>query len=64
MKQYLKIASGNIKSLSTTLNIQMIQDYQSDFGKSRIAMENQKLHEKFSEYVFLTVQTVSAAFFI
>ena len=43
MKQYLKIASGNIKSLSTTLNIQMIQDYQRDFGKSRIAMENQKI---------------------
>ena len=58
----LKIVSGIIKSRSTTLNIKMIRNYQKNFGKSKSAMEHQKLHGKLSEYVPLTTQTVSAAF--
>ena len=42
----------------------MIQNYEKDFGKSKSAMEHQKLHRKLSEYVPLTTQTVSAAFYV
>ena len=59
-----KIVSGIIKSRSTTLNIKIIQNYQNNFGKSKSAMEHQKLHGKLSEYVPLTTQTVSAAFYV
>ena len=62
VKQHLKIVSGIIISCSTTLNIKMIRNYQKNFGKSKSAMEHQKLHGKLSEYVPLTTQTVSAAF--
>ena len=31
----------------------MIRNYQKNFGKSKSAMEHQKLHEKLSEYVVL-----------
>ena len=51
VKQHLKIVSGIIKSRSTTLNIKMIGNYQRNFGKSKSAMEHQKLHGKLSEYV-------------
>ena len=54
VKQHLKIVSGIIKSRSTTLNIKMIRNYQKNFGKSKGAMEHQKLHGKLSEYVPLT----------
>ena len=64
VKQHLKIVSGIIKSRSTTLNIKMIRNYQKNFGKSKSAMEHQKLHGKLSEYVPLTTQTVSAAFYV
>ena len=46
VKQHLKIVSGIIKSRSTTLNIKMIRNYQKNFGKSKSAMELQKLHAK------------------
>ena len=49
---------------STTLNIKMIQNYQKNFGKSKSAIEYQKLHGKFSEYVVLTIQTASTAFYV
>ena len=62
VKQHLKILSEIIKSRSTTLNIKMILNYQKNFGKSKSAMEHQKLHGKLSEYVVLAIQTVSAAF--
>ena len=55
---------GNIKSRSTSLNIKMIRNYQKNFGKSKSAMEHQKLHGKLSEYVPLTTQMVSAAFYV
>ena len=42
----------------------MIQNYQKDFGKSKSAMEHKKLHGKLSEHVILTIQTVSAAFYV
>ena len=40
----------------------MIRNYQKNFGKSKRAMEHQKLFGKSSEYVVLAIQTVSAAF--
>ena len=40
----------------------MIQNYQNNFGKSKSAMEHQKLHGKLSEYVLLSTQTVSTTF--
>ena len=64
VKQHLKIVSGIIKSRSTTLNIRMIRNYQKNFRKSKRAMEHQKLRGKLSEYVPLTTQTVSAAFYV
>ena len=64
MKQHLKIVSGIIKSRSTTLNIKMIWSYKNNFGKSKSAMEHQKLDAKLSEYVPLTTQTASAAFYV
>ena len=64
VKRHLKIVSVIIKSRSTTLNIKMIRNYQKNFGKSKSAMEHQKLHGKLSEYVPLTTQTVSAAFYV
>ena len=42
----------------------MIPNYQKNFGKSKSAKEHQQLHGKLSEYVPLTTQTVSAAFYI
>ena len=60
----LKIVSGIIKSGSTTLDIKMIQSYQKNFGKSKSAMEHQKLHGKLSEFVVLAIQKVSAAFYV
>ena len=64
VKQHLKIVPGIIKSCSSTLNIKMIGNYQKNFGKSKSAMEHQKLHGKLSEYVPLATQTVSAAFYV
>ena len=64
VKQHLKIVSGIIKSRSTALNIKMIRNYQKNFGKSKSAMEHQKLHGKLSKYVHLTTQTVRAVFYV
>ena len=64
VKQHLKIVSGIIKSPSTTLNIKATQNYQKIFGKSKSAVEHQKSHGRLSEYVVLTIQTVSAAFYV
>ena len=47
-----------------TLNIKMILNYQNKFGKSKSAMDHQKLHGKLSEYVVLTIHTISAAFYV
>ena len=69
VKQHLNIVSGIIKSRLTTLNIKMIRNYQQKkkkkkkIGKSKSAMEHQKLHGKLSESV-LTIQTVSVAFYV
>ena len=62
VKQHLKIVLEIIKCCSSMLNIKMTWNYQKDFGKSKSAVEHQKLHGKLSEYVVLKVQTVSAAF--
>ena len=64
VKENLRIVLGIIKSRSTTLNIKMIRNYQNNFGKSESAIEHQKFHEKLSEYLVLTIQTVSAAFYV
>ena len=45
------------------LNIKMIRNYQENFGKSKIAVEYQKLHGKLPEYAILTIQIISAAFY-
>ena len=42
----------------------MIPNYQKIFGKSKSAMEHQKLHGKLPEYVAFTIQTVNAAFYV
>ena len=42
----------------------MIWSYKNNFGKSKSAMEHQKLDAKLSEYVPLTTQTASAAFYV
>ena len=42
----------------------MIRNYQKKFEKSKSKMEHQKLHGKLSEYAVLTIQTVSAAFYV
>ena len=42
----------------------MTRNYKKNFGKSKSAMAHQKLHGKLSEYVPLTTQTVSAAFYV
>ena len=39
-------------------------EHQNNFGKSKNAMEHQKLYGKLSECVVLTIQTVSAAFYV
>ena len=64
VKQLLKIVSETIKSRSTTLNIQTTRNYQKNFGESKSAVEHQKSHERLSEYVVLTIQTESAAFYV
>ena len=64
VKQHLKIVLGIIKSRSTTLNIKTTRNYQKNFGKSKSAVEHQKSHGRLSEYVVLTIQTVSAAFYV
>ena len=46
------------------LNIKTTRNYQKNFGKLESAVEDQKLHGRLSEYVVLTIQTVSAAFFV
>ena len=55
VKQRLKIVSGIIKSRSITSNIKIIRNYQKNFGKSKSAMEHQKLQGKLSEHVVLTI---------
>ena len=64
VKQHLNIVSGIIKSRFTTLNIKMTRNYQKNLGKLKSAGENQKSHGRLSEYVVLTIQTVSAAFYV
>ena len=56
VKKHLKIVSGIIKSRSTTLNIKIIRNYQKNLGKSKSAMEHQKLHGKLSENDPLTTE--------
>ena len=64
VKQHLKIFSGVIKSRSTTSNIKTIRNYQKNFPKSKSEMKHQKMHGELSEYAALTIQTVSAAFYV
>ena len=64
VKKHLKIVSGIIKSHSTTLNTKATLNYQKNFGKVKSAVEHQKSHGRLSEYVVLTIQTVSAAFYV
>ena len=63
LKQHLKLILEIIKSRSATLNIEVMPDYPKMFGKSKSAMEHQKLHRKLSEYFILTIQTLSTAFY-
>ena len=60
----LKIVSGIIKCRLTTLNIKTTRNYQKNFGKLKSAVEHQKSHGRLSEYVVLTIQTVSAVFYV
>ena len=64
VRQHLKIVSKIIKSLSTTLNIKMTRNNQKNIEKSKSAMEHYKLYGKLSEYIVLTMQIVSAAFYV
>ena len=49
---------------SRVSNVEMIWKNQNNFGKSKSTMAHQKLHGKLSEYVVLTIQTVSTAFYV
>ena len=60
VKQQSKI----IKSRSTTIHIKMTQHYHKNIGKSKSAVEHQKSHGRLSQYVVLTIETVSAAFYV
>ena len=42
----------------------MTRNYQKNFRKSKSAMEHQKSHGELSQYVVLTIQTVSATFYV
>ena len=64
VEQYLKVVWGIIKSSSIMLNIKTMQNYEKFSGRSKSAIEHQKLHGKLSEYVVLTIQTVSASFYV
>ena len=64
VKQHVNIVSEIIKSRSVAVNMKMIRNHQKNFGKSKTAMKHQKLHEKLSELAVLTIQTVSAAFYV
>ena len=64
VKQHLKIVLEIIKSRSTSLNIKITWNYQKNFEKSKSAVEHQKSHGRLSEYVVVTIQTVSAAFYV
>ena len=64
VKQHLKSISKIIKSRSTTLHIKMTQHYHKNIGKSKSAVEHQKSHGRLSQYVVLTIETVSAAFYV
>ena len=64
VKQHLKIVSEIIKSFSTTLNIKMIRNYQKNLAKSKIELEHQKLLGELAEHAVLTIQTVSADFYV
>ena len=57
---------GNHKKSSrpTSLDKKMIQNYRKNLGKSKSVMQYQKLNGKLSEYVFLTIQKVRAAFYV
>ena len=47
VKQHLKIVSGIIKSLSTTLNIKMIRNYQKNFEKSKAQWNTKNYMENY-----------------
>ena len=42
----------------------MTRNYQKNLEKSKSAMEHEKSHGKLSQYVDLTIQTVSVAFYV
>ena len=46
------------------LNIKTIRNYQKNFRKKKSTVEPQKSHGSLLEYVVLTIQTVSAAFYV
>ena len=46
------------------LNIKTTRNYQKTFGKLKSAVERQKSQGRLSEYVVLTIQSVSAAFYV
>ena len=56
------IVSEIIKSHLSMLNVKMRPNYQKNFEKS--GFEHKTLHGKLTEYVVLTIQTVSIAFYV
>ena len=52
-----KYRFGNHEKSLNQLKHKMIRNYQKNFGKSKSAMEHQKLHGKLSEHVPLTRNT-------
>ena len=55
---------GNQKESFNHIKHKNDTKHQKNFGKSKSAMEHQKLHGKSTECVVLTIQTVSAAFYV
>ena len=54
---------GNHKNSFNHVKDKNDSELSKEFWKSKSAMERQKLHKKLSEYVLLTIQTVSTAFY-
>ena len=54
----------NHKKLFNHAKQKMTRNYQKNLEKSKSAMEHEKSHGKLSQYVDLTIQTVSVAFYV
>ena len=65
VEQHLKITSETIKNLFNHVKHKNDTELSKEFWKIKKPQQNtKKLHRKLSEYAILTIQTVSAAFYV